>query len=92
MFQHWDDTPPRYPMFAPCSALIWFSSLITFVPGGTVGFSLQLYAPKNYAYTNIIGFVREVRKIFMVISACFTIQNNIKIGKLLSTDARPATK
>ena len=69
-------TPPRYPMFSPCSTFIWFYCAINFVPGGAMIVALKTNSPKFCAYANNLGFFCEVHKRFMVISACFTIQHH----------------
>ena len=57
-----------------------------------MGFALKPNVPKICAYADNIGFIRDVRKRFIVISVCFTIQHHKLNGKLLSTDARPSIK
>ena len=54
--------------------------------------SLKSNFRKICAYANNFGFVLDVLSKFMVIFASLTISHHKQIGKLLSTDANPATK
>ena len=62
------------------------------VPGGAIGVALKSNFPNICAYTYNLGFVLDVINQLIVIFDCFSIQHHKYIGKLLSTDAKPATK
>ena len=62
------------------------------VPGGASGVAAKSNSPKIYEYAESLGFARELRRRFNVITACSIRRSHSDNGKLGSVDASPDFK
>ena len=74
---------------AHCLVFLW---TMTWVPGGTRGVRLKLKLPKVAAYAERLGWQREDRRRFNVMSHCGNNLSHSWIEKFGSSVASPAKK